>query len=526
MMESPAGPAEDAPRSGEQESPELHVGIRWQAEDHEWGATGRFEAVVNLFAALRRRNRLRLRYYHLPWESLADQRAPEEICALDTARPAWDVWYSPHCDVTDAALLTLRNSAGHRAPVVYSIHGLPFGAEQFCGGALAAGRFRPYDAIITTSRRSQRSFQSFVESLGRPGPRVELIPWGVDGQLFERAQSRRDGRLRLGIAEDRVVGLYFGRISPMLKADILPLLAEVARRRSELARSRFVLCIAGYFRERWYEQEVRELIAERGLAEMVVLAGPIQREERALLYAAADFAVNLSDVAVENQHLVAFECLAAGLPQIAADWDGLSDAVVDGENGYLVDTYWDDIGADLVPLLDWCKREERCHILAQSVVIDMDILGRRLVELAANERLRAAMSASARAHAEAYRWEIAGERYERLFGELTEQARLADPPREQPFAHLRWQGRRLDTARSATLAASGLELARGERRIERNDYLGQAYPERVISRIVEAFAARGSLSLADLLATLAAEDRGPATRVFLHLLKHGHIAWV
>ncbi|MCY1060386.1 glycosyltransferase [Nannocystis sp. SCPEA4] len=348
----------------------------------------------------------------------------------------------------------------------------------------------------------------------------------MDAQLFEPAPSRRDGRHRLGIAEDRVVGLYFGRVSPVLKADIIPLLEEVARRRPELVRSRFVLCVAGYFREAWYEQQVRQFIAERGLEEMVVLAGSIQREERPLLYAAADFAVNLSDVAVENQHLVAFECLAAGLPQITSDWDGLADAVVDGDNGYLVDTYWGDTGVDLLPLLDWCEAPERCHILAQSVAIDMDILGRRLVELAANERLRAAMSTSARMRAEGYRWEVTGERYERLFADLAAQARLAEPPRERPFAHLRWQAsRQLDATRPAVLATSGLELARGERRIEQVDYLDYAYPESIVSRMLAAFAARGSLSLADLLETLVAEDRGPATRVFLYLLKHGHIAW-
>jgi hypothetical protein len=367
-----------------------------------------------------------------------------------------------------------------------------------------------------------------ITRAGEHAPHIELIPWGIDDRLFEPLTARANARQRLGIPEDRVVCLYLGRISPTIKADIMPLLLVIARCREPLRRGGFLLYLAGYFREQWYGERVKRQIGESRIDDLVMLGGPVARNDRPHVYGAADFAVNLSDVVFENQHLVAHECLAAGLPQIASDWDGLADAVEHGVNGYLIETVWEDVASDMLPLLSARTAPEQGHILGQSVATDLEALGRHLVELTANGSLRSRMAASSRVRAGRYRWAAVAARYEELFRDLAGRAARASPHQRgsAPLAHLRWQAsRRLDPRAVAVLQPEGRDLYGGARSLDIPSYVEAAYPEAVMGRVLEHFAEQGRASLSQVLAAHGSHDSGPATRVFLFLLKHGYIAW-
>jgi D-inositol-3-phosphate glycosyltransferase len=508
----------------------LAVGVRWDNEFLSWLPTGRCEAIGNVLARLQAQQGLRLGFFQPPGARAAAPEAPKELALLslplrERSNRQWDLWYSPHTDASNVSLLQLRNAVDHRLPVVLSLHGLPLLAEHFCGGALVSGLIGPHDAVVVTSRRAQRILQALLESAGERAPHLELIPWGIDDRLLEPLPPRAEARERLGIPLDRVVCLSFGRISPTIKADIIPLLSTIARHGAQLRSAGFLLYLAGYFRESWYEERVRREIGSSRIEDLVMLAGPVGRDDRALVCAAADFAVNLSDVVFENQHLVACECLAAGLPQIASDWDGLADAVEHGVTGYLIETTWDDVASDILPLLTGRTALEQGHMLGQSVSLDLQALGSRLVELTLDQGLRGRMSLASRSRASRYRWSAVADRYEGLFRDRAGRARAAAPPPAAPLAHLQWQAsRRLDPEAVATLQPAGRELHEGVRTLDVADYLEAIYPEEVIGRVLELFAERERLSLAQILAG-GIDDRGSATRVFLFLLKHGYTAW-
>jgi phosphatidyl-myo-inositol dimannoside synthase len=147
-------------------------------------------------------------------------------------------------------------------------------------------------------------------------------------------EERRDTRRRLvdqlAVAEDAVVLLTLGRLvrrkgTEWFVRDVLPLLPEEV-----------VLVIAGDGRE---AEQVRGAVMASGLERRVRMLGEVDDAERELLFRGADLFVQ-PNIAVPGDHegfgLVTVEAAIRGLPVVAAELEGLAEAVVDGETGTLL----------------------------------------------------------------------------------------------------------------------------------------------------------------------------------------------
>jgi colanic acid/amylovoran biosynthesis glycosyltransferase len=88
------------------------------------------------------------------------------------------------------------------------------------------------------------------------------------------------------------------------------------------------------------EEELRRLVAELGLGDVVQFLGLLDANEVLDVYRRSDFfvlpSVTAADGDMEGQGLVLQEAQATGLPVIATLHDGFPEGVVDGETGFLV----------------------------------------------------------------------------------------------------------------------------------------------------------------------------------------------
>lgn len=166
--------------------------------------------------------------------------------------------------------------------------------------------------------------------------RVRLIFNGVDPDTTpaaERREQRADIRRQYGLADDDYLLLAMAH-NFRLKG-VGPLIEALARCRSAPER-RTVAIIVG----RGNPSGFAGLVAQRGVQDRVIFAGSSQRPD-AFLHAA--------DVLVHPTYYdpcsrVVLEALAAGLPVVTTRYNGAAERVVDGRQGYVIDSP-DDVNA-------------------------------------------------------------------------------------------------------------------------------------------------------------------------------------
>jgi glycosyltransferase involved in cell wall biosynthesis len=186
--------------------------------------------------------------------------------------------------------------------------------------------YRAADAVACISR----AIQAEAIAEGIPPERVYDLPNTVDTVRFRPAAAGERARLRaeLGWPADRIIVVFVGRLSR--EKGIVDLL-DAWERVSPAA----LLVVVGPDMpgHRWDEgPRARARAATPALAGRVTMFGP--SGDTAPLYRAADFAVVPSHW--ESFGISAAEAMASGLPVVASAVGGLTDFVVDGQNGRLV----------------------------------------------------------------------------------------------------------------------------------------------------------------------------------------------
>ena len=269
--------------------------------------------------------------------------------------------------------------------------GVPYGVILHGAEVTVPGRIPGSRAALARVLRGARlvvAAGSYPAAEGRRaagagmGPQV-VIPPGVDtGTIVPlKAAERRAARARLGLPGRGPLVVSVSRLVPRKGMDVL---IEAAAR---LAPSYpdLVVAIGG---------EGRELAHLRRLAGQspvgVEVLGPVSDEDRTALLGAADVFVMACrnrwlGLEQEGFGIVFLEAAAAGVPQIAGDSGGASEAVLDGVTGLVVESPGDPgaVAEALRSLLADPSRRRRMGRAARSRVaesFDNDVLASRLAE--------------------------------------------------------------------------------------------------------------------------------------------------
>jgi glycosyltransferase involved in cell wall biosynthesis len=161
---------------------------------------------------------------------------------------------------------------------------------------------------------------------GAPAERVEVIPHGVDTDVFHRSEH---AARELGLSADRINLLYVGRLSPEKNVSLL--IRAVGKLNDGACEPNFQLHLVGTGPQ---EQELRSLVTRRQLGTQVVFHGRLPLADLPRWYSAADAVVLPSKS--EGLPRVMLEAMACGTLFIGTRISGVVDHIRDGENGFIV----------------------------------------------------------------------------------------------------------------------------------------------------------------------------------------------
>ena len=319
-----------------------------------------------------------------------------------------------------------------------------------------------WDALICTSRAVQASVGTQMDLIDAhirarfrcdppPRPMLPIIPLGVHVDDFARDEAARaDLRARLACGPDDVVFATIARLTPHEKFDPLPifLAMQSAQRRLKPGQKLHVV-FCGTFRHPYardvFTKGAADLMPDVGF---LLLDGAKPEDRRATL-SGADVFLFMIDNIQETFGLAPLEGMAAGLPCLVSDWDGLRDTVTP-DAGFRVTS------RTLGPLhlaneslrlqggID--DYSQYCAATSAMTEVDMVQMTARILDLAQNPDLRARMGAAALSRVrQTYDWSAVIPRFQALWAEQ-EAIRAAGQARSQ-----RIPGQMLPIAPSPTL---------------------------------------------------------------------------
>jgi len=210
-----------------------------------------------------------------------------------------------------------------RKPVVVHLHGGAF--ADFYGSrrpltqrALRAVIGRAAVGIVLTEQL-RPSLECVI-----PVERVTVVPNGIDlpdgGSVNERQTTS-------------VTVLFLSSL--FRSKGIFVFIEAFARAREAQQTLRGI--VAGAWPSADVEEEAVALARRLSLDESLRFVGPAKGGEKTRLLFGADIFCLPSFFPLEGQPLVVIEAMAAGLPVVATAWRGITDTVVDGETGLLVE---------------------------------------------------------------------------------------------------------------------------------------------------------------------------------------------
>lgn len=291
-----------------------------------------------------------------------------------------------------------------------------------------------WDAVICTSKAVQASVSFQLDLVDahlkrqldaqlRPRPMLPVIPLGIHCDDFipdpAAGKALRD---RLGAGENDVVFTTIARLTPHEKFDPLPIyLAMQAAQKKMPAGQKLHIAFCGLFREDYsrkvFAEGAAKLMPDVGFA----LLDGANPEERKQVLSGADVFMFLIDNIQETFGLAPIEGMAAGLPLLVSDWDGMKDTVTP-DVGFRVTSR-------ALPGPHLAQEALRyqggfdtyvqyCSLTSAMTEIDMGELTARILDLAQNPGLRKKMGAAGQARARGtYDWAEIVPQMQALWGE-------------------------------------------------------------------------------------------------------------
>ena len=465
-------------------------------------------------------------------------------------------------DLADQAWL--RRQAGDRAySLIGLIHTIAAPAIREYMAAVCTAPVQPWDALVCTSPAVRDGMRTMLSEYGAyladrfggtraPMPDLPLVPLGVDGAALaaqaDRPDRRAETRARLGLGPDDVLVLWLGRLSFFEKAFPQPMFRAIAEA-AALSGRRIAFAMVGWFPNGEVGREIYEEAARAYAPDMPLHI--LDGNDRALvaaMWAASDIFLSLVDNIQETFGLTPLEAMAAGLPVVASDWDGYRYTIRDGQEGFLARTLGGPAGRSgrmmsARHVFGFDSYQNLVGTVAQHTAVDIGQAAAALARLAGDADLRRSMGQAGRARIAAmFDWPIVARQLRGLADDLTARRKGApgfgtlDAPRVSPikgdpFAQF------TGFASSVLGPATGLSLPPGVsltdsvaalRRSETIRLDGFAANWRANPQECEALLRRigaGRISMADLLAEVAAPRREPTALAAIWMCKLGLLAW-
>ncbi|WP_395005696.1 glycosyltransferase family 4 protein [Cypionkella sp.] len=304
---------------------------------------------------------------------------------------------------------------------------------------------KPWDAVICTSKSVLASVNHMMDlsddhmrhhlRADPPArPMLPVIPLGVHCNDFAPDAAAGAGlRARLGAAPQDVVFATIARLTPHEKFDPLPTYLAMQAAQAQLPDRKLHVVFCGQFREDYsrkvFEEGAKSLMPDVGFA---LLDGGNAAERKAAL-SGADVFMFLIDNIQETFGLAPLEGMAAGLPLLVSDWDGLKDTVP-AEVGFRVTSR-------SLPGLYLAQEALRyqggtdnylqyCAATSAMTEIDQDELMSRILTLARDGDLRRRMGQAALAHVRThYDWSVVVPQMQALWAE--QEVMRAAAPRQR-----------------------------------------------------------------------------------------------
>lgn len=263
-----------------------------------------------------------------------------------------------------------------RKPVVCIAHGLDIMFKPAFYQTVVIPSVKKCDVVVCVSRNTQ----SACIERGLPQEKLVVIPNGVsmpaqvkiDESLHRMRENGfvipKDSRILLTVA--RLVKRK--GVSEFIEKVFISLAKE---------RPNLFYCIIGDGSKRL---EIEDIVRRNNLHGRIFLRSNVKEETLHDVYAIADIFV-MPNIKVENDvegfGIVALEAASFGVPVVAFDIDGITDAVRDAESGFLV------------PAGDYGLLKEKISVLLE------------------DEKMRALLSEGSLGHAKKFSWEDIGRRY-------------------------------------------------------------------------------------------------------------------
>lgn len=228
----------------------------------------------------------------------------------------------------------LKLARRNRTKIVTIVHGLEVTRKMSALKRKWLERtLRGNDLVVSVSHFTR---QRIVQKYPINPKQVVVFPNGVDPTVFSPAPDAPILRERLGLADEKIV-LTLARVVKRKGHDqVIRALPAV---RKKIPNLKYI--IAGNWNEKYY-RELRQLVADQRLQDMVLFTGYVPPSEVKYFYQLCDVYVmpsrELRDKGdTEGFGITFLEANACEKPVIGGNSGGVGDAIVDGQTGFLVD---------------------------------------------------------------------------------------------------------------------------------------------------------------------------------------------
>ncbi len=260
-----------------------------------------------------------------------------------------------HCHLHEGALIGIICRMMWKTPVVFDMQGSltdELKAHNFLGGnRFVLGIMKLIEGKITGSANkiisSSGKCASFVCSeFGIDKTKIDVVPDGIDGSMFENCGEKISSRKKIGIPSDKKIVVYLGVLNKYQGVDLL----LEAIKKIVSFRNDIYFVIMGYPNVAYYKMLAREMEIDS----YIHFTGKVAYEKIAGFLQLGDIAVSpkLSETEANGKIL---NYMAAGLPTVVLDRTVNKEIL--GNAGVYAQAEANDLAEKIVNLLD--SEEER-----------------------------------------------------------------------------------------------------------------------------------------------------------------------